>query len=219
MIKVLYFASLRERLGLADETLDEHPATLAGLLADEMMVTVRHMINSENVNVGESLNALTDAVIVLPSYLDRLQADLTAIAPGPLEPPLAREMALLATVLEPGDELIAPGLRLGDVLVTEAVLEQRELRLAPGELGRGRPETGVGRQAVQTPEEGPLGRADAPAGEERGGQAAAGRVLGAFVDDALADSVREQGVGLAGSARELLLEPLQQPLGPVVPAP
>lgn len=31
MIKVLYFASLRERLGLADETLDEHPATLAGL--------------------------------------------------------------------------------------------------------------------------------------------------------------------------------------------
>ncbi len=33
MIKVLYFASLRERLGRADETLDDHPPTLAGLRA------------------------------------------------------------------------------------------------------------------------------------------------------------------------------------------
>ena len=31
MIRILYFASLRERLGRADETLDDHPATLAGL--------------------------------------------------------------------------------------------------------------------------------------------------------------------------------------------
>ena len=31
MIRVLYFASLRERLGRADETLESHPATLAGL--------------------------------------------------------------------------------------------------------------------------------------------------------------------------------------------
>ena len=31
MIKVLYFASLRERLGRSDETLDDYPATLAGL--------------------------------------------------------------------------------------------------------------------------------------------------------------------------------------------
>ena len=31
MIRVLYFASLRERLGRGDETLDTHPATLAAL--------------------------------------------------------------------------------------------------------------------------------------------------------------------------------------------
>lgn len=34
MIRVLYFASLRERLGCADETLQRHPATLADLRAD-----------------------------------------------------------------------------------------------------------------------------------------------------------------------------------------
>ncbi len=41
---------------------------------------------------------------LLPVPLDHvlLQADLTAIAPGPLEPPLAREMALLATVESTG---------------------------------------------------------------------------------------------------------------------
>ena len=31
MIRILYFASLRERLGSADETLREHPQTLAEL--------------------------------------------------------------------------------------------------------------------------------------------------------------------------------------------
>lgn len=31
MIRVLYFASLRERLGCGDETLDKHPATVADL--------------------------------------------------------------------------------------------------------------------------------------------------------------------------------------------
>ena len=31
MIRILYFASLRERLGSADETLREHPGTLADL--------------------------------------------------------------------------------------------------------------------------------------------------------------------------------------------
>jgi len=60
-----------ERLQLTFEVMEQ---VGAGLLTDEMMVTVRHMINSEKVNIGESLNALTDAVIVLPSYLDRLQA-------------------------------------------------------------------------------------------------------------------------------------------------
>jgi len=34
MIRVLYFASLRERLGCTDETLQANPATLAGLRAD-----------------------------------------------------------------------------------------------------------------------------------------------------------------------------------------
>ena len=33
MIRILYFASLRERLGSADETLQEHPRTLADLRA------------------------------------------------------------------------------------------------------------------------------------------------------------------------------------------
>ncbi|MDJ0740649.1 MAG: MoaD/ThiS family protein [Gammaproteobacteria bacterium] len=33
MIQVLYFASLRERLGRGDETLDQHPDTLAALRA------------------------------------------------------------------------------------------------------------------------------------------------------------------------------------------
>jgi molybdopterin synthase sulfur carrier subunit len=34
MIRVLYFASLRERLGCAEESLASHPATLADLRAD-----------------------------------------------------------------------------------------------------------------------------------------------------------------------------------------
>lgn len=34
MIRVLYFASLRERLGLGDETLQTHAGTVAGLRAE-----------------------------------------------------------------------------------------------------------------------------------------------------------------------------------------
>ena len=60
-----------ERLKLTFDVMEQ---VGAGLLCDEMMVAVRHMLHSENINIGESLNALTDAVIVLPSYLDRLQA-------------------------------------------------------------------------------------------------------------------------------------------------
>jgi molybdopterin synthase sulfur carrier subunit len=33
MIRILYFASLRERLGIAEETLEEFPGTVAGLRA------------------------------------------------------------------------------------------------------------------------------------------------------------------------------------------
>lgn len=33
MIRILYFASLRERLGSAEETLQEHPGTVAALRA------------------------------------------------------------------------------------------------------------------------------------------------------------------------------------------
>ena len=39
-----------------------------------MIAVGGHMLHNGNANFEESLNALTDAVIVLPSYLDRLQA-------------------------------------------------------------------------------------------------------------------------------------------------
>jgi hypothetical protein len=53
---------------------------------------------------GDLAGAEEAMAALLPLPLDHvlLQADLTAIAPGPLEPPLAREMALLATVESTG---------------------------------------------------------------------------------------------------------------------
>jgi chemosensory pili system protein ChpA (sensor histidine kinase/response regulator) len=46
----------------------------ASLLTDEMIAVGGHMLHNSNANPEESLSALTDAVLVLPSYLDRLQA-------------------------------------------------------------------------------------------------------------------------------------------------
>ena len=60
-----------QRLNLTFQTMEQMGA---GLLTDEMLAVNGHMLHNGNVNFEETLNALTDAVIVLPSYLDRLQA-------------------------------------------------------------------------------------------------------------------------------------------------
>jgi hypothetical protein len=60
-----------EQLNLTFLTMEQRGA---GILTDEMIAVGGHMLHNGNPNCTESLNALTDAVIVLPSYLDRLQA-------------------------------------------------------------------------------------------------------------------------------------------------
>ncbi len=60
-----------EQLNLTFLTMEQHGA---GILTDEMIAVGGHMLHNGNTNCDESLMALTDAVIVLPSYLDRLQA-------------------------------------------------------------------------------------------------------------------------------------------------
>ncbi len=60
-----------EQLNLTFLTMEQHGA---GILTDEMIAVGGHMLHNGNANCDESLMALTDAVIVLPSYLDRLQA-------------------------------------------------------------------------------------------------------------------------------------------------
>ena len=60
-----------ERLHLTFQTMAQQGARI---LTDEMMAVGSHMLHNGNADCNDSLNALTDAVIVLPSYLDRLQA-------------------------------------------------------------------------------------------------------------------------------------------------
>jgi chemosensory pili system protein ChpA (sensor histidine kinase/response regulator) len=60
-----------ERLNLTFQTMQQQGA---GILTDEMIAVGGHMLHNGNADCEDSLNALTDAVIVLPSYLDRLQA-------------------------------------------------------------------------------------------------------------------------------------------------
>lgn len=70
-----------------------------GLLARGAVSSAARLLFAGDLSAAEaSMHAL------LPPPLDHvlLQADLTAIAPGPLEPPLAREMGLLATVESTG---------------------------------------------------------------------------------------------------------------------
>jgi len=71
----------REPLMMVQEELEQLNLTFltmeqqgAGILTDEMIAVGGHMLHNGNANCDESLNALTDAIIVLPSYLDRLQA-------------------------------------------------------------------------------------------------------------------------------------------------
>jgi chemosensory pili system protein ChpA (sensor histidine kinase/response regulator) len=60
-----------EQLNLTFQTMEQQGASI---LTDEMIAVGGHMLHNGNADCEESLNALTDAVIVLPSYLDRLQA-------------------------------------------------------------------------------------------------------------------------------------------------
>ena len=60
-----------ERLNLTFLTMQQHGASI---LTDEMIAVGGHMLHNGSANCEESLNALTDAIVVLPSYLDRLQA-------------------------------------------------------------------------------------------------------------------------------------------------
>ncbi len=60
-----------EQLNLTFVTMAQRGATL---LTDEMIAVGGNMLNNSDANIDESLSALSDAVVVLPSYLDRLQA-------------------------------------------------------------------------------------------------------------------------------------------------
>ena len=60
-----------EQLNLTFLTMAQHGASI---LTDEMIAVGGHMLHNNNTDSEESLAALTDAIVVLPSYLDRLQA-------------------------------------------------------------------------------------------------------------------------------------------------
>ena len=60
-----------EQLNLAFMVMSQRGASI---LTDEMIAVGGHMLHNGSANADESLAALTDAVVVLPSYLDRLQA-------------------------------------------------------------------------------------------------------------------------------------------------
>ena len=60
-----------EQLNLTFVTMEQRGAMM---LTDEMIAVGGNLLHNENVNINESLSALSDAVVVLPSYLDRLQA-------------------------------------------------------------------------------------------------------------------------------------------------
>jgi len=60
-----------ERLNLTFRVMEQEGAVL---LTDEMLRVVAYMLDNSDASVDDSLNAITDAVVVLPAYLDRLQA-------------------------------------------------------------------------------------------------------------------------------------------------
>ena len=60
-----------EQLNLTFVAMEQRGATM---LTDEMLAVGRNMLSNGEVDIDESLSALSDAVVVLPSYLDRLQA-------------------------------------------------------------------------------------------------------------------------------------------------
>ena len=101
-----------EQLNLTFLTMEQQGA---GILTDEMIAVGGHMLHNGNANCEESLNALTDAVIVLPSYLDRLQAGHEDL-PILLLPTLNELRATYDDSLMSEGTLFAPDL---DVIVPE----------------------------------------------------------------------------------------------------
>jgi chemosensory pili system protein ChpA (sensor histidine kinase/response regulator) len=101
-----------ERLNLTFLTMQQHGACI---LTDEMIAVGGHMLHNGNANCSDSLNALTDAVVVLPSYLDRLQAGHEDL-PILLLPTLNELRATYDETLLSEGTLFAPEL---DVIVPE----------------------------------------------------------------------------------------------------
>ncbi|HKJ17715.1 MAG TPA: Hpt domain-containing protein [Xanthomonadales bacterium] len=60
-----------EQLNLTFVTMQQDGATM---LTDEMIAVGGNILHNKDANLEESLSALSDAIVVLPSYLDRLQA-------------------------------------------------------------------------------------------------------------------------------------------------
>jgi len=101
-----------ERLNLTFLTMQQQGASI---LTDEMIAVGGHLLHNGNANCGDSLNALTDAVIVLPSYLDRLQAGHEDL-PILLLPTLNELRATYDEALLSEGTLFAPNL---DIIVPE----------------------------------------------------------------------------------------------------
>jgi chemosensory pili system protein ChpA (sensor histidine kinase/response regulator) len=101
-----------ERLNLTFLTMQQRGASI---LTDEMIAVGGHLLHNGNANCSESLNALTDAVIVLPSYLDRLQAGHEDL-PILLLPTLNELRATYDEALLSEGTLFAPDL---DIIVPE----------------------------------------------------------------------------------------------------
>jgi len=101
-----------EQLNLTFLTMQQHGASL---LTDEMVAVGGHMLHNGNAGLGDALSALTDAIIVLPSYLDRLQAG-HADLPILLLPTLNELRATYDETLLSEGTLFAPSL---DVMIAE----------------------------------------------------------------------------------------------------
>lgn len=101
-----------EQLNLTFLTMGQHGASM---LTDEMIAVGGHMLHSGDASLGDSLAALTDAIIVLPSYLDRLQAGHEDL-PILLLPTLNELRATYDETLLSEGSLFAPNL---DVMIPE----------------------------------------------------------------------------------------------------
>ncbi len=101
-----------EQLNLTFLTMEQKGASI---LTDEMIAVGGHMLHNGKAGDSESLAALTDAIIVLPSYLDRLQAGHDDL-PILLLPTLNELRATYDETLLSEGTLFAPQL---DVMVPE----------------------------------------------------------------------------------------------------